>query len=106
MISVRRTCGPVAWLFVFLVLTMFVERRVAESDFDDGYERLYQNDEAVEGEEILQKLIVANDVVTPIAPEATPLEGERPVLLAATAISLLVVRGLESRAPPPAALAI
>ena len=89
-----------AWLFVFLVLMVFVEGRVAESDFDDDDGIVLQNDEAVEGEEILQRLIVVNDVVIPIVEVAQPLEGERPVLLEATALSLLAVRGLESRAPP------
>jgi hypothetical protein len=105
LIPLRRTCVPVVWLFVFLVLTVFVERRVAESDFDDDAGVVMQNDEAVEGEEILTMLLVANDVVIPIAPQAAPLETERPVLLSATALSLLVVRGLESRAPPASALA-
>ena len=100
LIRLRRSCTPMAWAFVLLVLAVFVERRVAESDFDDDAGVVVQNDEAVEGEEILTKLLVANDVVIPIAPEATRLDGERPVLLTATALSLLAVRGLESRAPP------
>ena len=104
LIGLRRPCAPVVWLFVFLVLAVFVERRVAESDFDDDDGVVLQNDEAVEGEEILNKLLIANDVVIPIVPEITRLDGERPVQLAATALSLLVVRGLESRAPPAAPL--
>ena len=104
LIRLRRTCAAIAWLFVFLVLTVFVEHRVADSDFDDDAGVVMQNDEAVEGEEILNKLLIANDVVIPIAPKATALEGERPVLLSATALSLLAVRGLESRAPPSASL--
>ena len=100
LVGLRRACAPMAWAFVLLVLATFVEGRVAESDFDDDIGVVLQNDEAVEGEEILQMLIAANDVVIPIAEEAKPLEGERPILLAATDVSLLVVRGLESRAPP------
>jgi hypothetical protein len=95
----RRSRVLLAWAFVLLVLTVFVERRVAESDFDDST-LTFQNDEAVEGEEILNKLLLANDVVVPIAPAASRLDGETPVLLTPTAISLLAVRGLESRAPP------
>jgi hypothetical protein len=104
LIGLRRTCAPMVWIFVLLVLAVFVERRVAESDFDDDAGVVLQNDEAVEGEEILNKLLIANDVVIPIAPKATALEGERPVLLGVTALSLLAVRGLESRAPPALSL--
>jgi hypothetical protein len=100
LMRLRRLSTPVVWTFLVLILVVFVERRVAESDFDDDNGVVVQNDEADEGEEILYKLVLANDVVIPIAPEATALEGERPVLLSATALSLLVVRGLESRAPP------
>ena len=100
LIGLRRPCAPMVWLFVFLVLGVFVEHRVAESDFDDDAGVVMQNDEAVEGEEILNKLLIANDVVIPIVPEIARLDGERPVQLAATTLSLLVVRGLESRAPP------
>ena len=102
--GVRRTCAPIAWLFVLLVLTVFVEHRVAESDFDDDAGVVMQNDEAVEGEEILNKLLILNDVVIPIAPKVVALHRERPMLLVATALSLLVVRGLESRAPPALSL--
>ena len=98
--GVRRTCAPIAWLFVLLVLTVFVEHRVAESDFDDDAGVVMQNDEAVEGEEILMMLLATNDVAIPIAPKIARLPGERPVLLVATTLSLLAVRGLESRAPP------
>ena len=104
LIGLRRTCAPMAWIFVCLVLAVVVERRVADSDLDDDAGVVVQNDEAVEGEEILAKLLVANDVVIPIAPVAVRLEGERPILLVATGLSLLVVRGLESRAPPFASL--
>jgi hypothetical protein len=100
LMALRRWCTPVVWVFVLLVLAVFVERRVAESDFDDDNGVVVQNDEAVEGEEILTKLLLANDVVIPILPAATAFRGERPVLLTATEISLLAVRGLESRAPP------
>ena len=102
LIGLRRSCAPMVWLFVLLVLTVFVERRVAESDFDDDDGVVLQNDEADQGEEILNKLLVANDVVIPIVPEIARLHGERPVQLVATALSLYVVRGVESRAPPSA----
>jgi hypothetical protein len=91
---------PMAVLFLLLVLNVFVEHRIAEIDWADDDGVVIQNDEAVEGEEILNKLILANDLVMPYVPEAVPLDGERPVLLTVTALSLLTVRGLESRAPP------
>ena len=100
LIRLRRACTPLAWVFLFLVLAVFVEHRVAETDFDDDAGVVMQNDEAVEGEEILTKLLIANDVVIPIAPKAAAFHGEGPVLRSATGRSLLIVRGLGSRAPP------
>jgi hypothetical protein len=102
LMGLRRTCAPMAWAFVILVLTVFVERRVAESDFDEGPGVSLENDEAVEGEEILQKLVAANDVIIPIVETARPLESERPPVAVAAPLSLQIVRGLESRAPPSA----
>ena len=100
--GLRRHRLPVAWLFVLLLLTVFVEHRVADTDLDDDVGVVVQNDEAVEGEEILSKLVLANDLVVPFVPQVAALQRERPLLLSATAVSLLVVRGLESRAPPAA----
>ena len=104
LIRLRRACTPLAWVFLFLVLAVFVEHRVADTDFDDDAGVVMQNDEAVEGEEILNKLLIVNDVVIPIVPKVVALHRERPMLLVATALSLLVVRGLESRAPPARSL--
>src|ERR1051325_4521705 len=70
---------PMAVLFLLLVLNVFVEHRIAEIDWADDDGVVIQNDEAVEGEEILNKLILANDLVMPYVPEAVPLDGERPV---------------------------
>src|SRR6266851_3548825 len=90
--------GSVAWLFLVLVVTVFVQHRVAVFEVDESPDSVLTNEEDVEGEELLTRLIVANDVVPPLLPQVTPLKGERPALPAATALSLLAVRGLESRA--------
>ena len=100
LLRLRKGQLPIAGLFILLVLNVFVEHRMAESDWDDDAGVVMQNDEAVEGEEVFSKLILANDLVMPYVPQVVALEGERPVLLAATGLSLLTVRGLESRAPP------
>src|SRR5438876_9648567 len=100
LIGLRRPCAPMVWLFVFLVLAVFFERRGADYDLNDDAGVVVQNEEAVEGEEILMMLLATNDVAIPIAPKIARLPGERPVLLVATALSLLRVRRLESRAPP------
>ena len=100
--ALRRHRVFAAWLFVLLVFMVFVEHRVADTDLDDDIGVVMQNDEAVEGEEILSKLVLANDLVVPYVPQVSALQRERPLLLGATAVSLLVVRGLESRAPPAA----
>jgi len=101
LLAFRRAAAPLTWLFIVLVLVVFAERRAAEWDFNDDTGVVLQNDDAVEGEELLNKLLLANDVVIPIAPEAVGLAGEQPILLSATSLSLLAVRGLESRGPPP-----
>jgi hypothetical protein len=98
--SLHRARPPIALLFMLLVLMVFVEHRMAERDWADDAGVVLQNDEAVEGEEIFNKLILANDGVVPHVPHVAPLQRERPALLAATTFSLLCVRGLESRAPP------
>src|SRR5438105_15184951 len=96
----RRFRAVSAWLFLVLVFTVTVQHRVAVFEVDESPDLVLTNDEDVEGEELLTRLIVVNDVVLPILPQVTPLEGERPPVLVATALSLLAVRGLESRAPP------
>ena len=103
--SLRRSACPMAWLFVLLLLTVFAERRAAEWDFNDDTGVVVQNEEAVEGEELLTKLLLVNDVVLPVVPEAVGLQREQPTLLVVVAHSLLAVRGLESRAPPASSLA-
>src|SRR5438477_12484144 len=100
LLSGRRFRAASAWLFLALVFTRTIQHRVAAFEVDESPDTVLTNDEAVEGEELLTRLIAANDVVLPILPQVTPLERERPPVLVATALSLLAVRGLESRAPP------
>ncbi len=97
---------PLAVVFTLLVLNVFVEHRIAEIDWEDDNGVVMQNDEAVEGEEIFNKLILANDGVVPYVPDVAPLQGEHPVVCTVATHSLLVVRGLESRAPPTGSLSI
>ena len=87
-------------MFVVLVLVVLIEHRVAENDFNDDDGVVIQNDEAVEGEELLGKLLAANDSIIVILLEAAPLPGARPLIRSATPLSLRIVRGLEPRAPP------
>ena len=89
-----------AWLFILLLLTVFAERRAAELDFNDDNGLVIQNGEADEGDEVLTKLLLVNDLILPIVPGAGTLNREHPQLLVVVAQSLLAVRGLESRAPP------
>src|SRR4051812_3885264 len=106
MLLLRRQSAPMAWLFVLLVLTVAVQHRIAVFEDSDVREVTLNDDEDVEGQELLNKLIVANDLVIPIVPHVTRLDGERPVLLTPTALSLLALRGLSSRAPPARSISI
>ena len=59
-----------AWLFLGLLAFVLVHHHVAQLDFNDnddsGY--LIENDEALDGDEILSRLILADDLLTPQAP--------------------------------------
>jgi len=67
-LRVRRvTCWAVA-LLVLILATTALERRVAEADFNDDYGCFVQNSDSVDGEEVLSRLIVFNNVALPEAP--------------------------------------
>ena len=91
---------PVAWACVVLIFVAFAERRVADYALNGAAGVLIQNDEAVDSEELVSKLLVVNDVVIPNAPNTTAVHHERPTLLVSAACSLLVVGRCETRAPP------
>ncbi len=58
-----------AWLFLCLLAFVLAHYHVAQLDFNDddsGY--LFENDEALDGDEILSRLILADDLLTPQAP--------------------------------------
>jgi hypothetical protein len=76
LLAIRRQSAAAAYLFVFLVLTVFLHHYVAGADLDDDIGVVVQNEQAVEGDE------------------------ERAILVVATGCSLLIGRGLEPRAPP------
>ncbi len=91
---------PIAVLFALLVCVVSAERRLAELDLDWQGDVLLENDEGVDGDEILTKLVFADDVTRPVAPSLLGLvEGEIGSLIPA-AVPLLVVDRSDSRAPP------
>jgi hypothetical protein len=100
LVTIRRVRALGSVLFLLLAFTVCVQHLVAGSDLDDDVGVVLHNDEAVEGNEILSKLTLANDLITPYVSHVQRLEHERPLQPLGTERSLLIVRGLESRAPP------
>jgi len=97
------TCWAVV-LLVLILATTALERRLAETDFNDDFGCFIQNTDSVDGEDILSRLVLLNDLVLPEAPSD-----------AGTAVALVavdepdVVAGPElatpgSRAPPSVTL--
>lgn len=74
MLMTRRTLavriGAVG-LFLGLVLTVSAERRAAEVDFNDDFGERLENGDVVDGEELLGRLLLEDDVTMPAAPRQT-----------------------------------
>lgn len=60
-----RLCA--VWLFLALVVTVSVQHHVAQTDLNDDPICTIQNDD-VDGDEILTRLVLADDLVMPKAP--------------------------------------
>ena len=103
-LRVRRvTCWAVA-LLVLILATTALERRVAEADFNDDFGCFLENAYSIDGDEILSRLILLNDLALPAVSSDT---GTVVALVAtdkpeAVVGSELAVPG--SRAPPVVAL--
>jgi len=90
-----------AWFLVALMLIVNVERRVAELDLKTDTSLAIENDEELDGSEILDRLVGIDDIRIP-----GPLPAG--VLTASTVLqiipALLPCRGVDTRTPraPPA----
>ncbi len=91
---------PIAVLFALLLWVVNAERRLAELDLDWQGDVLLENDEGVDGDEILTKLVFVDDVTRPVAPPLLGLVGGKIVSLIPAAVPLLVVGRSDPRAPP------
>jgi len=91
---------PIVVLFAVLVCVTLVERRLAELDLGWNGDVLLENDEGVDGDEILTKLTFVDDATRPVAPSLLGLVEGEIVSLLPGAVSLLVVDRTDSRAPP------
>ena len=103
--SFRRNRVPLVMLLCGLMLLASAERRLAYLDFNavsDQHVRI-ENQDKLDGNEIINRLIVADDATEPSAP--TTGDACRTAVIPAEwcAPSLIVVRLSESRAPPLAA---
>src|SRR5258706_13832248 len=93
--ALRRGAGPLACFFILLLFIAVAERRVAELDFNEDIGLSLENDDQLEGDQVLTKLLVFNNVVMPFAPEARTLPDTKPPHPIAPPEPLLAVRWLE-----------
>ena len=90
-----------AWVFVALVLLVAGERRHADAHFNlRSTDLVFENDEALDADEIKIRLIGHADAALPTAPVAVARAVEIVPSLAPTWRSLPLVDDCASRAPP------
>jgi hypothetical protein len=56
------------WFFVGLLATVSLQSRLAETDLNDDFGCLLENNDNVDGDEILSRLILVDDLLTPQVP--------------------------------------
>jgi len=103
--SFRRSRVPLVMLLCGLMLLASAERRLAYLDFNtisDHHVRI-ENQDKLDGNEIINRLIVAADATEPSAPTIGDAYHAAVIPAESCAPSLIVVRLSESRAPPVAA---
>ncbi len=96
----RRRRVPICVLFLLLLLTAVVQRRLADLDFERDPEILIENNETLGGDEITNKFTLLDDVVRPVAPALAEPVGESSSPPPAGPHPLLLVDRADPRAPP------
>ena len=94
--SVRRL---LATGFILLLSLASVERRLSEWDLGWQPDCLWENDEAVDGEEVLSRLIFVDDTALP-RPPALAVGPVVAALLVTTRVDRLLFQRYDPRAPP------
>ena len=96
----RRQQAPLAVLLCALMLLTFAERRLAYLDFNSGGGARIENNEKLDGDEIIDRLIFVDDAPEFIVPAPGDACHAAPIAVESCARSLITVRLSESRAPP------
>ena len=98
--SSRRNRVPLVVLLCGLTLLSSAERRLAYLDFDTAGDTRIENNDKVDGDEIINRLIFVDDATEPIAPTAGDACHAAVIPTESCTLSFIVVRLSESRAPP------
>jgi hypothetical protein len=99
-----RRCG--ASFFLALVLVVFLEHRAANADFnDDGFGYGFESFDTTDGEEILSRLILVDNIVVPAAPSHNLIVARFEPVESVVDVPSPDVPTRASRAPPAAPLA-
>ena len=95
-----RVCA--ALFFLTLLLTISVQSRLAEIDFnDDGAPGFtFENGDTMDGDEVLTRLVLVDDLVMPYAPAPGTILLWWPPVGALAQVFPAPLRCLASRAPP------
>jgi hypothetical protein len=56
------------WFFVGLLATVSLQSRLAETDLNDDFGCFIESSDNVDGDEILSRLVLTDDLLTPQAP--------------------------------------
>ena len=91
-----------ALFFLSLLLTMSLQSRLAEIDFnDDGAPGFtFENGDTMDGEEVLTRLLLVDDLVMPHAPVPGTILLWLPPVKGLAQVFPAPLRRLASRAPP------
>ncbi len=100
-VAERRTRVCLALVLCGLVLLASAERRLAYLDFNAMAGTLQiENNEKVDADEIINRLVFVDDATEPRAPEADDASWAAFVPIDPCALRLITVKVSESRAPP------
>ena len=95
-----RNRKPWVVLFLTLLLSTALERRLAELDFNWTAVVRIENDEEPAGDEIINRLVLIDDMAAPALPVVSEANFAEIAQRAACARSLLLVHRSDSRGPP------
>ena len=103
--SGRRRRAYLAMLLCGLILLATAERRLAYLDFNSNSSARLENNDKLDGDEIINRLVFVDDATAPAAPDAGDAVHAAPLRLDSCPLALNTVQLSESRAPPQVLLA-